>query len=126
MSENTYIEGVCNIGPAEIRQRRIVGYVGLVLTGIYLGFALSIDSSNLVRAGVFIPLYIATTGWLQATKKFCLAYGFLGTYNFGRLGSTTRVENVEALRIDRKVATSILLQSALYAAGATLLTFLLY
>lgn len=126
MSENTYIEGVCNIGPDEIRQRRIVGYVGLVLTGIYLGFALSIDSSNLVRAGVFIPLYIATTGWLQATKKFCLAYGFLGTYNFGRLGSTTRVENVEALRIDRKVATSILLQSALYAAGATLLTFLLY
>ena len=126
MSENTYQEGVCNIGPAEIRQRRIVGYVGLVLTGIYLGFSLSIDSSTLVRAAVFIPLFIATTGYVQATKKFCLAYGFLGTYNFGRLGSTTRVEDADALRIDRKVAASILLQSVLYAAGATLVSFLLY
>lgn len=126
MSENTYQEGVCNIGPAEIRQRRIVGYVGLVLTAIYLGFTLSIDSSNLVRAGVFIPLFIATTGYVQATKKFCLAYGFLGTYNFGRLGSTSKIENKEANRIDRRVATSILIQSALYAAGATLISFLLY
>lgn len=126
MSDTTYQEGVCNIGPAEIRQRRIVGYVGLLLTAIYLAFSLSNDSNIFVKAGLFIPLFISTTGFVQSTKKFCLAYGFMGTYNFGRLGSTTRIENAEALRIDRKVATSILLQSALYAVGATLISFLLY
>lgn len=126
MSEDTYQQGVCNIGPSEIRQRRIVGYIGLILTGIYLGFALSIDAFLPIKLAVFFPLFIATTGWVQATKKFCLAYGFLGTYNFGKLGSTHRVENADALREDRKTATSILLQAAGYALVATFATFLLY
>jgi len=62
---------------------------------------------------------------VQSRKKFCLAYGFMGTFNFGKLGQLSRVSDKASLAADRKMATSILVQSLGLAAVLTLIVYLL-
>jgi hypothetical protein len=64
-------------------------------------------------------------GFIQSRKKFCLAYGFMGTFNFGRLGKVSRVADKASLAADRKTASSILVQSVGLAAILTLIVYLL-
>jgi hypothetical protein len=64
-------------------------------------------------------------GFIQSRKKFCLAYGFMGTFNFGRLGKVSRVADKASLAADRKTASSILMQSVGLAAILTLIVYLL-
>jgi hypothetical protein len=64
-------------------------------------------------------------GFIQSRKKFCLAYGFLGTFNFGRLGKVSRVADKASLAADRKPAATILVQSLGLAAILTLIVYLL-
>ena len=64
-------------------------------------------------------------GFIQSRKKFCLAYGFMGTFNFGKLGQISRVSDPIAKKADRKTALTILAQSVLLALGLTLATFAL-
>ena len=125
MSEDLYIAGSCNIGTREIMRRRIVALSGLLFAGITAAITLSGDSPKSARWAVFVPLLVAAIGWIQSRRKFCLAYGFLGTFNFGGLGQLSRVADPIAKKADRKTALTILLQSALLALGLTLATFLL-
>ncbi len=60
-------------------------------------------------------------GWVQSRKKFCLAYGFTGTFNFGKLGQISRVADPIARAADRRTALIIFAQSTLYAAVLTAL-----
>ena len=120
-----YIAGTCNIGKAEIRQRQIVALIGLALSiSALIGF-ITTQASPSVRLGIFLPLAIFSIGWVQSRKKFCLAYGFLGTFNFGRLGKVSRVADKASLAADRKTAVSILMQSLGLAAILTLIVYLL-
>ena len=120
-----YIPGSCNIGPAEIRQRRAVATIGFALF-ITSSIALfGIDAPRATRLGLFFPLLVASVGWVQSRKKFCLAYGFMGTFNFGKLGKVSRVSDKASLAADRKTALSILLQSLGLAAILTLIVYLL-
>ena len=125
MSEELYIAGSCNIGTREIMRRRIVALSGLIFALITASAVLSADSPKSARWAVFVPLLVAAIGWIQSRRKFCLAYGFLGTFNFGGLGQLSRVADPIAKKADRKTALTILLQSALLALGLTLATFLL-
>ena len=120
-----YIAGTCNIGKSEIRQRQIVALIGLALSiSALIGF-ITTQASPSVRLGIFLPLAIFSIGWVQSRKKFCLAYGFLGTFNFGRLGKVSRVADKASLTADRKTAVSILMQSLGLAAILTLIVYLL-
>jgi hypothetical protein len=120
-----YIAGTCNIGKSEIRQRQIVALIGLALSiSALIGF-ITTQASPSVRLGIFLPLTIFSIGWVQSRKKFCLAYGFLGTFNFGRLGKVSRVADKASLAADRKTAVSILMQSLGLAAILTLIVYLL-
>ena len=120
-----YIAGTCNIGKSEIRQRQIVALIGLALSiSALIGF-ITTQASPSVRLGIFLPLAIFSIGWVQSRKKFCLAYGFLGTFNFGRLGKVSRVADKASLAADRKTAVSILTQSLGLAAILTLIVYLL-
>jgi hypothetical protein len=60
-------------------------------------------------------------GFVQSRKKFCLAYGFAGTFNFGKLGQISRVASAAERKADRTTALKILGQSALLAAIITTL-----
>ena len=120
-----YIPGTCNIGKGEIRRRQVVALAGAVISATSLIGLLSTDAARSARLSLFIPLMVFAIGFIQSRKKFCLAYGFLGTFNFGGLGQLSRVADPIAKKADRKTALTILLQSALLALGLTLATYLL-
>ena len=120
-----YIAGTCNIGKNEIRQRQVVALIGLFLSVSSLIGFISTSASQSVRLGIFLPLTVFSVGWVQSRKKFCLAYGFMGTFNFGKLGKVSRVSDKASLAADRKTAVSILLQSLGLASILTLIVYLL-
>ena len=85
MSQEGYIPGTCNLGKGEISRRRMVAALGLVLSISALLTFISTGASREARLGIFIPLLVMSIGWVQSRKKFCLAYGFAGTFNFGKM-----------------------------------------
>lgn len=114
-----YIPGTCNIGAGEIRQRQFVAVVGTILFVGAAIFLFAVDASRSARLALFFPLVVASIGWVQARKKFCLAFGLMGTFNFGKLGQLSKVSDKGALRADRITAVTILGQSLLYAVLVT-------
>ena len=120
-----YIAGTCNIGKAEVRQRQVVALIGLFLSVSALVGFISTDAEPAIRLGIFLPLTVFSIGWVQSRKRFCLAYGFMGTFNFGRLGKISRVADKAALAADRKTAITILVQSLALATVLTLIVYLL-
>ena len=117
----SYIPGTCNLGKAEIRRRQIVAVIGLVLTlGSFLGLVAA-DTANSARWSLFAPLMVFSIGFIQSRKKFCLAYGLMGTFNLGKLGDISRVQSPEDRSADRKTATIILLQGVLLALALTVI-----
>ena len=120
-----YIAGSCNIGKGEVRRRQVVALVGAVIYLTSLVGLISTDASGSARLSLFLPLMVFSIGFIQSRKKFCLAYGFLGTFNFGKLGQISRVSDPIAKKADRKTALTILAQSILLALGLTLATLAL-
>ncbi|ASY16229.1 hypothetical protein A1sIA56_04885 [Candidatus Planktophila sulfonica] len=120
-----YVAGSCNIGKAEVRQRQVVALIGLFLSVSALAGFITTDAAPAIRLGIFLPLTVFSIGFVQSRKRFCLAYGFMGTFNFGRLGKISRVADKAALAADRKTAFTILVQSLALAAVLTLIVYLL-
>lgn len=83
------------------------------------------DATRSARLTLFFPLMVFAIGFIQSHKKFCLAYGFMGTFNFGKLGQISRVSDPVAKKADRKTALTILAQSVFLALGLTLTAYLL-
>ncbi|MGI9144190.1 MAG: hypothetical protein ACR2I6_01665 [Candidatus Planktophila sp.] len=125
MSTSNYVAGTCNIGKGEIRRRQVVALLGLALSISSLVTLISTNAPRGARLGIFVPLAVASIGWVQSRKKFCLAYGFMGTFNFGKLGEISRVADSASRAADRKTALSILLQAGAYAAIGTALIYIL-
>lgn len=121
MAQVEYIPGTCNIGGSELKSRKIVAVIGLVLSLFTLITFIATDVPQTARLGIFIPLLVMSVGWVQSRKKFCLAYGFAGTFNFGKLGNVSRVADPIARAADRKTALLIIGQCLLYAAVLTAL-----
>jgi hypothetical protein len=125
MPDIQYIPGSCNIGKSEVRKRRIVGLVGLFVSISYLLTFSRLDASPEFRLGIFFPLMVASVGFVQSRSKFCLAYGFAGTFNVGKMGDIKRVASKEDRAADRKTALAILGKSFLLAALATAVVLVL-
>lgn len=121
MSQEGYIPGTCNLGAGEVSRRRIVAAFGFALSLSALTALITTNASREARFGIFVPLLVMSIGWVQSRKKFCLAYGFAGTFNFGKMGEMSRVANPADRAADRRTALLIFGQSALYAAALTLL-----
>ena len=88
--ELSYAPGACNIGPDEIARRRRVALVGLVLTIVIAVALLAGGATGPVRLIVALPLTSAAIGWIQARRRFCMAYGLAGTFNLGAIGEIGR------------------------------------
>jgi hypothetical protein len=117
----SYVPGTCNLGKAEVRRRQFVALLGLFLTGSTLAGLIGSDAPSSARWGLFVPLMVFSIGFVQSRKKFCLAYGLMGTFNLGKLGDISRVQSAEDRRADRKTALTILAQSAILALVLTAL-----
>ena len=120
-----YIPGSCNIGNGEVRRRQAVAIFGLFLTSFLAITILATDQSRNSRLSIFVPALIFAIGYVQSRKKFCLAYGLAGTFNFGKLGQISKVQSTEDRKADRKTAVLILFQSAALAALITAVFFAL-
>ena len=123
MSE--YISGACNIGPAEIKRRKQGAYLGGALYLIVSISLIASDASKSARLWVFLPAALFAVGYIQSKRKFCVAYGFLGIFNFEKLGKTTKIKVNEQLKADRKYALKLSIQALLLAIILTLLTILI-
>ena len=125
MPEIQYIPGSCNIGKGEVRRRQLVALVGLFFTVVTLLTFSTVDTPTEIRLGIFFPLMVASVGFVQSRSKFCLAYGFAGTFNVGKMGDIKRVASKEDRAADRKTALVILGKSFLLAALATAVVLVL-
>jgi len=125
MPDIEYIPGTCNIGKGEVRRRQLVALVGLFFSISTLLAFNTVDAPTEVRLGIFFPLMVASVGFVQSRSKFCLAYGFAGTFNVGKMGDIKRVSSKEDRAADRKTALVILGKSFLLAALATAVVLVL-
>lgn len=102
-----YRPGVCNIGPAEISRRRRAGHIGLAVTLAVFVILVALHVPPVVRLIVGLPAAGAASGYLQAALKFCAGFASRGLFNFGDLGETHEVADVEARAQDRRRANQI-------------------
>ena len=106
-----YQAGVCNIGGAEVAKRKQLSYVGGLIFILFLLTAVFQDFSLSQTSVAMAPAILFSVGFIQSRRKFCLAYGLMGTFNFAKIGTLTRIEDRDSLKADRGTAISILLQS---------------
>jgi len=60
---------VINLGPREVRKRRLMGYVALA-AGVGLAFlSVALNTPRWTRVIVFFPVWIAGLGLFQAREK---------------------------------------------------------
>jgi hypothetical protein len=98
----TYIPGVCNIGPAEIKLRKLSGTVGLSVTIVLFMVLLVSNLSPFWRWILFIPATIGAAGYLQAKLHFCVRFGTTGLFNVS--SGLDKRETVEMPSIVRKIS----------------------
>jgi hypothetical protein len=118
-----YVAGSCNIGSAEIHRRYQVAILGSV---VYLALTIYIvasDAPTLLRFLAFAPAMVASVGFNQARRKFCLAYGLMGVFNFNAGNNVSKVLDPVALAADRAYALKILAISFLPALLMTAVPF---
>ncbi len=122
MNKSEYVPGVCNIGDAEIRQRRRMGWIGLVVT-VVLALLLEVFHANVLWKGFLVfPAALSTTGFLQAWMHFCAGFGMQGVFNFSsEVYQTDTVAQAEYRALDRKKAIRIFIYSILIGAVVTLI-----
>jgi hypothetical protein len=114
---DVYIPGTCNLGKSEVKRRQFVALLGLALS---VFSAVSLWNASLTtKATVVLPLFVFSVGYVQSRKKFCMAYGFAGSFNLGKLGELARVSDPADRAADRKMALRILLEAALLAIALT-------
>ncbi len=112
-----YIPGTCNLGKSEVKRRQFVALLGLVLSGFS---AVSLwNAAIATRATLILPLFVFSVGYVQSRKKFCMAYGFAGAFNLGKLGELARVSDPADRASDRKMAFRILVEAATLAVALT-------
>jgi hypothetical protein len=117
MTNATYIPGVCNIGPAEIRRRRTAGIGGAVVTVAVLAGTVLTGVPKPIRLLAILPAAGAASGFIQAATHFCAGFGMRGVFNFGDTGSTDTVEQQEFRAEDQAKAKRILGTSLAIGAG---------
>jgi hypothetical protein len=118
---SNYVSGSCNIGSQEIHRRYQVAILGAVLYLVMAAAFIFGDIPSSLKITIFIPAMMASVGFIQARKKFCLAYGLMGVFSFEKAGATTSIKDPVALAADRAYAINVLLQSLIPATAMTLI-----
>jgi hypothetical protein len=120
-----YQPGVCNIGPAEIRRRRITGHVGLAASLALLAALVVLGAPAAARLLVALPATLSASGYLQARLRFCANYGWRGIFNLGEIGDDREIDDPAARASDRRLALRIGLGSLAIGLVAGILAVLL-
>jgi hypothetical protein len=106
-----YVPGACNIGPAEVAQRRRAALGATAATVAFAGLLLATGAPRSMRALVGVPAALTTVAWLQVRNRFCVAYAARGVYNVAQpLGAVTAVDEPLARRADQRRAARMYIQ----------------
>lgn len=124
-TQNKYIPGVCNIGPAEIKKRKQAGWIGLIATIALWAIFIWFDIPSIWRITLFLPAMMSSTGFLQAYMHFCVYFGFANLFNFGDVGKTDTVQQSEFRTKDRHRAWQIIIYSILIGLAVALIAYAL-
>jgi hypothetical protein len=123
MQPTTYVPGVCNIGPEEVKKRLVAGWFGLILTIVVVGVLIYTGVSPWWRLVVFFPVAIGALGFLQAAFHFCVAYGSEGLFNVSNeAGKTESVSQQEFRKKDQQKVTQIITYSVLIGIAVAVAT----
>jgi len=106
-----YQPGVCNIGPAEIRRRRLSGHASLIVSVVLFAVLVAAGAPHWTRLLLVLTAAASASGYLQAWFHFCAGFGSRGVYNFGPLGTVQAVSDVVARTRDRRRSLEIGLAS---------------
>ena len=120
-----YLSGSCNIGKQEVRRRQNVTVVSAIFSLAAFIFLIGEDISGTQRLLIFFPLVSTGIGWQQTRRRFCLAYGLSGVFNFGATRDLSKVEDPLARAADRALVLRIVVQSAAVAGVLTLIVAIL-
>lgn len=122
----TYIPGVCNIGPAEIKLRRSAGIIGLAATIVFWLLFVWLDVPALLRLTLFLPATLAAVGFLQAWLHFCVKYGMNGLFNVSDgMASQESVDKKEFRRKDQQKAVLIIVGSLFFGIAIAITAYAL-
>jgi hypothetical protein len=128
MAQATHQPGVCNIGPAEIRVRKMTAVIGFILTfALFIILRIIKAPQGLYSLEIF-PATLLTTGWIQARSRFCIYFGMRGLFNFGGLGKSSSTETIDdaAFRAaDRALALKLLARAVVLALPITAILILI-
>jgi hypothetical protein len=120
-----YIPGVCNIGADETRLRLRLGLMGVAFTAACAIGLWSIGAGAGWYLLLFFPVFGSAIALIQAQSRFCVHFGRHGLFNFAQRGTTESVGAEAARLADRARAAELIRRSALLAAVATVIVFLL-
>lgn len=122
MARVTHQPGVCNIGPAEIRVRKMTAVLGLILITALFIFLKVIKASRGLYSLEIFPATLLTIGWIQARFRFCIYFGIRGLFNFGGLGKSSSTETIDDAvfrAADRALALKLLARAVILALPIT-------
>jgi len=103
---------MCNINKAEVASRKKAMWAGVGISAILLIALVALSAPVLTRLVLFVPIYVATIGYLQVKNKFCVAYGSSGKQNASEGSeSASQVEDDAALAADKKKTRTMYLQA---------------
>lgn len=115
---SNYVPGICNINPAEIKQRRNAGHFGLASYLVVLVVLVTLNAAEFWYITLFVPAFIAAIGYLQARSKFCVGYASAGMQHADDDPEAKAVAD-KAKALDQKRARRMNLQASGWAIIAT-------
>lgn len=126
MSSSGYVPGTCNIGKAEIAQRKQIGWIGLVVTVLLWVLLFSVQAAPAWFLFLFLPATLSAVGFIQAFSHFCVAFGMKGLFNVSpELRKMESVAQAEFRGQDKKKAIRILISSLAVGAAVALVAYFL-
>ena len=123
---DAYLAGVCNIGAWEVRRRRVAAWIAFGLAAVLLAGLLLAGAPAPARLLLLFPLWGGLISWLQARRRFCVAFAMGGIANFGDDETTRRTIVDHAQRAaDRRTTVRLVRDALLLAIVPTLVAVLL-
>jgi hypothetical protein len=110
--EGAYVAGACNIGPWEIRRRRRSAVAAAAAAVVLFGILAVAGAPAWTRLVLILPFWGAGIAWLQARRRFCVAFAMAGVSNFGNGDAGRQVVVDPAQRALDRRATAVLVRDA--------------
>ncbi|MFM7725541.1 MAG: hypothetical protein ACKO7B_02475, partial [Flavobacteriales bacterium] len=99
---DSYEPGMCNIGPSEIRVRRLFFRITLAITLAMTTAAVFWSHSIILFFLLLFTSFSLIVLYFEIRYRFCILFGYFNLHNFRQLGHLEQVCDDHHARLDRK------------------------